>query len=132
MKYFYNKYLGGIFPLANVYSDMVRPVFREDLVYKDVTSYLDGAMVSVDYNYMVPVIETGVVVYIGDKEGYEKVVIIEGDNGVDIWYGNLADVMVNIYDVVDKGSYLGSVNEDSLYLVYSKENKFLDYNNYLY
>lgn len=132
IKVFYDKYLGGVIPTYNISNSGLQAVFDEELVYQSIGEYEDGAKLVVDYNYLVPVIEKGIVVYIGEKEKYGNVVIVEGDNGIDIWYGNLDNVMVNIYDVVDSGSYLGSVCDNILYLVYSKGNEILNYNDYLY
>ena len=106
-------------------------VFNEELVYESINAYEEGAVLEVNYNYLVPSTSKGIVVYIGEKEKYGNVVIVEGDDGVDIWYGNLSNTMVNIYDVVDNGTYLGEVSDNKMYIVYSKKNEFLDYRDYL-
>ena len=131
VKVFYDKYMGGIFLIENLTSDRVISVFNEELIYESTTSYKDGVMLNVDYNYIVPSINDGLVVYIGEKEGYGNVIIIEGDNDIDIWYGNLCNSMVKLYDVINIGSYLGEVCNNKLYLVYTKKNVFLDYRAYL-
>lgn len=131
IKFFYNKYLGGVFPLENISNVDVNPVFSEKLVYQDSVKYKDGAMLRVDYNYLVPSINGGLVVYVGEKDDYGNVVIVEGDNGIDIWYGNLCNVMVKIYDVVNSGSYLGEVCDNKMYVVYTRKNEFLNYVDYL-
>ena len=132
VKVFYDKYLGGVFPIENLSSSGLKAVFNEKLVFESATGYEEGVELVVDYNYLVPVIERGVVVYVGEKEGYGSVVIVEGSNGIDIWYGNMDNVMVKVYDMVESGSYLGSVMDNKLYLVYTKDNEFLNYNDYLY
>ena len=81
--------------------------------------------------YLVPILEEGMVVYIGEKENYGNVVIIEGINGIDIWYGNMENTTVKLYDYVEKNTYLGQTKDNYLYLAYSKEGKFLDYKEYL-
>ena len=43
----------------------------------------------------------------------------------------MANSSVKLYDYVEKGALLGEVKENSLYLVYSKEDKFLNYEEYL-
>lgn len=131
IKGFYNKYLGGVFPIENVSDNVVTPVFNDGLVYLSNETYEDGVMLKVDYNYLVPAINRGIVVYIGEKEKYGNVVIVEGDNGVDIWYGNLCNVMVKLYDVVNDGSYLGESCDNKIYIVYTKKNEFLNYEEYL-
>lgn len=127
---FYNKYLGGIVPLEQVISD-VSPVFNEELDYISDSAYYDGVKLEVVNNYLVPIVKEGMVMYIGEKENYGNVVIIEGVDGVSIWYGNINRVAVKLYDYVNAGGYLGETVDDKLYLVYSKDNKFLDYKEYL-
>ena len=48
-----------------------------------------------------------------------------------MWYGNIKTVNVKLYDYVEKGSMIGEVSDDTLYLVYAKDNKFLNYEDYL-
>ena len=130
-KSFYNKYLGGIFPIEDVFSATSKAVFNEELVYQGVSPYEEGAVLIVSYNYLVPAVSKGIVVYIGEKEKYGNVVIVEGDDDIDIWYGNLCNTMVNIYDVIDKGTYLGEACDNKIYIVYTKKNEVLDYRDYL-
>lgn len=130
VKKFYNKYLGGIIPLEKVTNE-VSPVFSENLKYTSESIYHDGVKLEVTKNYLVPIIEEGMVVYIGEKENYGNVIIIEGIDGIDIWYGNIESTTVKLYDYVESGNYLGTTKDTSLYLAYSKDGKFLDYKEYL-
>lgn len=43
----------------------------------------------VSNNYLVPTLESGIVVFMGEKEGYGKTIIIEQINGIDVWYSNI-------------------------------------------
>ncbi|MBQ2873534.1 MAG: peptidoglycan DD-metalloendopeptidase family protein [Bacilli bacterium] len=129
-KNLYTKYLGGIVPLDKV-TPNVNPVFNEELEYTNESIYHDGVRLEVTSNYLVPIIEEGMVVYIGEKENYGNVVIIEGIDGIDIWYGNMETTTIELYDYVEKGNYLGQITDNTLYLVYEKEGKFLDYKEYL-
>lgn len=130
IKNFYNRYLGGIVPLDKI-DNSVSPVFKENLEYLDESIYYDGVKLEVSNNYLVPILSEGMVVYIGEKENYGNVVIIEGIDGIDIWYGNMEKVSVSLYDYVLEGDYLGTVEGNNLYLVYSSDGKFLDYREYL-
>lgn len=131
VRLFYDKYMGGIFPIENSFNKGVVSVFNEELNYKVLASYKEGVSLEVAYNYLVPSINSGLVVYVGEKEGYGNVVIIEGDDDIDIWYGNLCNNVVSLYDFISSGSYIGEVCNNKLYLVYTKKNEFLDYRNYL-
>lgn len=130
IKEFYNKYLGGVEALDGIVNNTT-PVFNETLAYTSSSVYHDGVKLEVSNSYLVPVIEEGLVVFIGEKENYGDVIIVQGIDGVDIWYGNMANTSVKLYDYVDKGTFLGEVKENSLYLVYSKDNKILNYQEYL-
>lgn len=128
---FYTKYMGGVFPIEGINNRKVTSVFEDKLVYEKISDYEDGAMLEVDYNYLVPTIDSGIIVYIGEKSKYGNVVIVNGDDGEDIWYGNLCNVMGKLYDGVEKGSYIGEVCDNKMYVVVTKKNKFLDYRDYL-
>ena len=69
--------------------------------------------------------------YIGEKENYGRVIIIEGIDGVEIWYGFIESTTVNLYDYVEKNSYLGQTEENILFLAYKKDGTFLNYKEYL-
>ncbi len=125
----YNKYFGKILPSYK--TEDTEAVFSEKLEYKDSSIYHDGYKLSVTNKYLVPIIESGIVVYSGDMDNYGKVIIIEGIDGVDIWYGNLDNVSVKLYDYVTKGSYLGDTLDDSLYLVFEKNQEYLKIDEYL-
>lgn len=130
IKKLYTKYLGGIFPLDKVTND-ITPVFNEQLEYINDSAYHDGVKLEVVDKYLVPILEEGMVVYVGEKENYGNVIIIEGIDGIDIWYGNIDTTTVELYDYVEKNTYLGQTKDNNLYLVYSKDGSFLDYKEYL-
>ena len=130
IKSFYNKYLGGIVPLEKV-SINTEPVFNEQLEYDNISIFHDGAKLEVINQYLVPIQEEGMVVFIGEKENYGNVVIIEGLDGVEIWYGNIESTVVELYDYVEKNTYLGQTKDNKLYLAYSKDGIFLDYKEYI-
>ena len=130
MKTIYNQYLGGIIPLDKV-TNNITPVFNETLEYTNESIYYDGVKLEVIDNYLVPIIKEGMVVYIGEKENYGNVIIIEGLDGIKIWYGNIETTTVKLYDYVESGTYLGTTKDNYLYLVYSKDGQFLNYKEHL-
>lgn len=130
IKNFYNKYLGGVETLDKIVNNTAL-VFNETLEYNNASKYYDGVKLEVSNNYLVPIISEGMIVFIGEKENYGNVIIIQGMDGIDIWYGNMANTSVKLYDYVEKGDLLGEVVDNSLYLVYSKEDKILNYEEYL-
>ena len=128
---FYNHYLGGIFPLDDIKTKKEKLVFDEKINYKSIAPFQKGAILEVQNNYPVPSQDSGVIIYIGKKEEYGNVIIIEGQNNIDTWYGNICNSTLKIYDYIEKGSYIGETCDEKLYLVYSKDNNFLNYQDYL-
>ena len=124
----YQKYFGSIVPVPNIEDDTY--VFNEDLTYKNIENYLNGSLVTVNNDYVVPTLESGIVVFIGEKDGYNKTIIIQGNDGVDIWYGNIDNTNLNLYDYVKKGDLIGNVKDNSLYLVFMKDNEYISYEEY--
>ena len=74
--------------------------------------------------------DSGIVIFIGDKEGYGKTVIVQQENGVDVWYSNLEEINVKLYDYIKKGNLIGMVNQN-LYLVFIKNGDVIDYKEYI-
>lgn len=127
----YNKYLGGVFPISSLNVKETSYVFDDRITYNKVEDYEEGAKLEVGSNYAVPNLQKGIVVYVGKKDKYNEVVIVEGEDGIDIWYGNLCNMSVKLYDSVEQGTYLGEGCGEFIYLVYTKDNEFLDYKDYL-
>lgn len=129
-KWFSNT-LGDIIPFQNVV-EKEKPVFSEQLIYEEANLYQDGVALKVGENYLVPILESGIVVFIGEKEGYGKTVVVQQVNGVDVWYSNLMPSSdIKLYDYIEKGSMIGESLEERIYLVFQKEGKFLNYQDYL-
>lgn len=124
----YNKYFGDVLPTDN---KGTISVFNEKISYNESEAYFDGWKLSVSTNYLVPVIEEGVVVYIGEKDEYGSVIVIEQTDGVNTIYGNINTNNVKLYDHVLKGSFLGEVKSDILYVVFEKDGEYLDLETYL-
>ncbi len=123
----YNQHFGKLLPIKNT----TETVFKEDLIYQSANLYKDGVELKVANQYMVPVLESGIVVFIGEKEGYGNTIIVQQVNGIDVWYGNVSTLEISLYDYVEKGTLLGESKEDKLYLVFQKDGKFVDYKEYL-
>lgn len=127
----YKKYFGDVLPFENILPNDTEEVFNERLEYDSANLYKEGVELSVNYNYLVPVIESGIVVFIGEKENYGDTIIVQQINGIDTWYGNISNGDVKIYDYVQKGTLLGEVISDKLYLVFQQEGKYLNYKDYI-
>ncbi len=127
----YEKYFGSIFPLPTIDTDGTKPVFDEKLVYQSKEPYKEGVKLVVSQNYLVPVLESGIVVFIGNKDNYGKTIIVQQVNGIDLWYVGVENNNLKIYDYIEKGSLLGEAISNEMYLFYQKAGEFLNYQDYL-
>lgn len=127
----YEKYAGSPLPFKDYFMNKEQPVFEENLSYNSIDAYLDGAKLIVDNQYLIPVLESGLVIFIGEKEGYGNTVIIGQSNGIDVWYSNIDNIAVSLYDYVEKGILLGNAKEDYFYLVFKKDGQVLNYEEYI-
>lgn len=125
---FYNQYLGGVLSLSML--EGIESVFNEELKYNSKKEYEDGVELEVGTSYLVPNIVDGIVVFVGKKDKYQSVVMVEDRNGIDLWYGNVCSTSLKLYDNIKAGDYVGEVCDNKLYLVVSKGNTFLNFDSY--
>jgi len=105
-------------------------VFKDDSHFQQAKPYFNGEEFSVSSNLPIGTIESGVVVYIGSKDNFNKTVIIQGVDGYNIWYGNLKNVNVKLYDYIEKSSLIGEADGEKIYLLIEKDNNFYTYEKY--
>ena len=75
-------------------------------------------------------IESGLVVYVGEKEGIGNTIIVQQSNGIDVKYGFLDKIDIKVYDYIEKGTIIGNSN-NKLYLEFSKDGKVVSYEPYI-
>ena len=126
----YQNHFKSELPFYKYFKDKNQTVFNEKLKYFSKKKYQDGVLLTVDDNYLVPVIKEGMVIFAGNKDNLGNTVIIEDKNGLEIWYSNIANMNVSLYDYVKKGSLIGELKGNKLYLIYKKDGQVLDYKKY--
>lgn len=126
----YKKYFGSSIPFKDFFVS-TKPVFNEKLTYLEANKYMDGVKLTVDDKYLVPNQLSGLVVFIGEKEGYGNTIIIQQANGIDLWYGNIESANIKLYDYVEQGDLIGNTKDTNLYLVYKKDGEVLNYEDYI-
>ena len=126
----YNKYLGSSLPLKDNKNNTAM-VSAEKLEYSKAEKYKDGVKLTVDKNYLVPVMDSGLIIFAGEKEGYGNTIVVQRPDNIEVWYCNLNQTSVSLYDYVKKGQIIGEVKETTMYIVFIKEGKALDYKEYL-
>lgn len=122
LRIFYDKYFVG----KKVVDDEVN---NEEVL---VSNQFDYEVVDGRYKYYkedVDLIQSGVVVYVGEKDNLGNTVIVQGIDGVDIWYSNLGEVNVSLYDYVNKEDVIGLSNEYYLVSLY-KDGTLINYDEY--
>lgn len=93
--------------------------------------YLEGKLLNYENNSLVNAFNSGIVVFSGNKDNFGNTIIIQGIDGVDIWYGNIEDTSVALYDYVEKNKIIGKPINNKIYLKIEKEGKNLNITNYL-
>ena len=124
----YQKIFGSLFP--SVTSNNTDVLASNEVVLNEVEEYLDGYKIKTSKNTPINVITSGIVVFLDDKEGYGKTAIIQGIDGYDIWYGNITDPSVKLYDYVEKGSILANSSDEFYYNVFYKDGNKVGYEEY--
>ncbi len=124
----YHKLFGSLFPSVTNNEDTV--LASNNVSLNEIEEYNDGYKIMTNKNTPISVITSGIVVFLDEKEGYGKTAIIQGIDGYDIWYGNVTDPSVKLYDYVEKGSILANSNDDFYYNVFYKDGNKVSYEEY--
>ncbi len=121
----YKKYVGN--PIFIKEEGLSASVFLDDVSDYKAEKYLNGVKITYEKDEIVKSKTSGLVVFIGDKEDYGKTLIIQGTDGIDIWYGNITDIGVSLYDYVEENKPLGTTINNELFLVKQKDGNYLSF-----
>lgn len=103
-----------------------KSVFTEQLKYENKEDIKDGVKLQVSNNYLVPILESGIIIYLEKNK-----VIISQVNGINVEYENVKVNNYKLYDYIEKGKLLGETINNSLSLKFEKDGKYLDYKKYI-
>lgn len=123
----YTKYLGKI--IVNDNND-VKTVSKESNAYSDIIEYKSGYQLKLNTN-TIHSLKSGIVVFIGSKDDFNNTIIIQGTDGVDIWYGNIETNNVKLYDYIETDAIIATSKENKLYLLFNKGSEYLKYEEYI-
>ena len=123
----YEKYFGKIVPNK---TDNTKAVFNEVENNYKIEPYLDGEKLTYNGETNIVAIQSGIVVYIGEKENLGNTVIIQGIDDADIWYSGIKNCNLKLYDYVSKDKVIGQV-DDTLDLNIIKNKNHLKYDEYI-
>lgn len=124
----YHQFFGSLFPSVVNNDDAL--LANNEVNLNSMVEYLDGYKISVNKSSPISILTSGIIVYLDDKDGYGKTVIVQGIDGYDIWYSNITDINAKLYDYVEKGSIIGNSNDDYYYNVFYKDGNKVSYDEY--
>ncbi len=105
-------------------------VSSNKLMAKTVEKKDNSYYLYLDPNYVITNLNSGVVTFIGKKDNLGNTVIVSSDNGINYWYSNIENISVNLYDYIETDTIIGSILDDHLTLTLTKDNRYLDYEDY--
>lgn len=121
----YENYFGDITPSIN----NEEFVFSDELVYTAIETVDDKEIITLTSSVITSLCG-GIVVYIGEKDDYGYTVIVQGNDSNNIWYGNLDNVSLSLYDYIEEGEIIGEAIDKTLYLTIKNGNEIISYENY--
>lgn len=128
---FFKKHFGSIIPSISEEKD-TQIVSSEKLEYKKLTEIENGVLLEVDKGQVITSLESGLVVFNGEKENYGKVLILEQVDGVEAWYIGITLDEFNLYDYIEKGTIIGESSNTEIKLLFKKNKEGADYKTYLF
>lgn len=126
----YNKYLGDVIPFKNAFKDNTKLVSSDKITYSNITKESNGYILDVSSDYALSSISSGIVVEKKKNDTYGNIIKVQDKEGLNVTYGMLSDINVDLYDYVEKGEIIGKANK-KLYLIFEKDGKYLSYEKYL-
>lgn len=106
-------------------NDNIKTVMKDEKDLKE--KYKDGVKYIVNKDEDIYIKNSGIITYIGEKEGYNNTVIVQQSNGYYAWYGNIKEE-VKLYDYVESGNVIGTSLTNEYYYVLLKDNKPVNIN----
>lgn len=127
---FYTKYFGNILPDYTVPSVPTQMASNTEFDYNNGTPYLNGTKLETTENYPVPIITSGIIVFLGEKDSLGPTCIVQGIDGIDIWYSHIDTSSLNLYDYVTEGKILAPTESNYFYLTIDSNGHYLTYDTY--
>ena len=122
-----NKYLDKKL-LSSVNNEETAMVFNENIeTLKE--KFENGTKIKYSNLTAIKNLESGIVVFVGEKDNLGNTIIIQGIDGYDVWYSNVSNSSIKIYDYIEKDSILGDTEE--LIITISKDGNYIDYDEYI-
>ena len=80
------------------YLYLISTTTREEIGRTTIDSFYDEATAEIirSYQRATGINESGIVVFIGDKEGYGNTIIVQRIDGIDEWYGGIVNTNLKL------------------------------------
>ena len=111
-------------------SNNLQEASLENVNFGSTHKYFNGEKYEVSRSLPIGSFQSGIVIFSGNKDHFNNTLIIQGVDGFNIWYGNLKNINVNLFDYVEKNSLIGEANGDEIYILIEKNNKYYTYEEY--
>ncbi len=76
-------------------------------------------------------LKPGIIVYLGEKDDLGMTMIVQGNDGVDIWYSNLSNTEYHLYDYVSVKDIIGEASNGELIVTIDHDGYYLNYEEYM-
>lgn len=127
----YQKYFGFLVPSEK--EEETEFVSSEKLVYKEENELENGGVrLTFNKKQEISAFMDGLVLFVGEKEGYGKTLVLEQTDGVEAWYVNIENESFKIYDYIKKGEIIGTTKENYIDLYFKKKGEVVSYQDYIY
>lgn len=127
---YYKKFIGNV-KENEIPKQTELMTFAEDLKYTKKEKIDDSYKLEVGENYAVPFLKSGIIVFVGEKDNLGNTVIVQGNDGVDIWYSNVSLNDHSLYDYIKNGEIIGPSLSEYITLTFMKNGTPLTYEEYL-
>ena len=128
----YEKYFGKLLPTKEEEKDKDEVVVAEKMEYEKQEEIENGVRLIVKKDSVITAVESGLVIFVGEKEGYGTTLVLEQVDGVEAWYVGVDTKDLKIYDYVEKASIIGTSKEEKVDFYFKKNGEVIDYKNYVF
>lgn len=130
MNNIYDKYIGSSKKEESNNNNNELLTMNGSIEYTSMAQYNNSTEFTVNKESPVSILKPGIIVYVGEKDDLGNTVIVQGNDGVDIWYSNILVSEYSLYDYVTKNDIIGTTNDNHLYITINKDGTYLTYEEY--
>lgn len=128
----YEKYFGKLLPDVNHEKKGGETMVSSSVMtYEELEEIPDGVRLKVGKGNVVSAVESGLVLFVGEKDGYGTTLVLEQVDGNEAWYVGVDVHDIELYDYIEKESIVGSSKDEYISMYFKRKGESIDYKNYL-